>query len=97
MVLQFLPFLIAAVFLQAFASISFAGRFYVSDDVGPGGDGSSWDTAFTFLQDALDQTVAGRGDEIWIEAGTYVIAREDLERQIGESGAIKNVSRDWLL
>ncbi len=48
-----------------------ANRFYVDELASPGGDGSSWDSAFNYLQDALDQTVAGRGDEVWIAAGTY--------------------------
>jgi uncharacterized repeat protein (TIGR02543 family) len=68
---RFLPAILVVVLIQVLASISFAERFYVSDDASAGGDGASWETAFTFLQDALDQTVAGRGDEVWIEAGTY--------------------------
>ena len=52
-------------------NLSYADRFYVSDDASPGGDGSSWGSAFQYVQDALDQTVAGRDDEVWIEAGTY--------------------------
>ena len=46
--------------------IASADRFYVDSSAAPGGDGASWDTAFNYLQDALDATVAGRGDEIWI-------------------------------
>jgi hypothetical protein len=48
-----------------------AARFYVDASATPGGNGATWGTAFTHLQDALDQTVAGRGDEVWIAAGTY--------------------------
>ncbi|MCH6259138.1 hypothetical protein MLD52_21455 [Puniceicoccaceae bacterium K14] len=48
-----------------------AERFYVSDDALGGGNGDSWGSAFRYLQDALDQTVSGRGDEVWIEGGTY--------------------------
>lgn len=66
--MRFLTLLLAISFLL---SGSYAERFYVSDDASPSGDGSSWGSAFQFLQDALDQTVAGRGDEIWVEAGTY--------------------------
>jgi hypothetical protein len=42
---------------------------YVDDDAKPGGDGSSWSTAFRYLQDAL--AVAGTGDEVRIAQGTY--------------------------
>ncbi len=48
-----------------------AARFYVDAGADPGGDGSSWATAFQSLQDALAETVEGRGDEVWIAAGTY--------------------------
>ena len=44
---------------------------YVNDDAA-GGDGSSWDKAFTDLQDALAAADAGSGDyEIWVAEGTY--------------------------
>ncbi len=34
------------------------------------GDGNSWSTAFSDLQDALDS--ASSGEEIWVAAGTYI-------------------------
>lgn len=49
----------------------FADRFYVDASAGSGGDGISWATAFRYLQDALDQTEAQRGDEVWIADGVY--------------------------
>ncbi|MDA0349294.1 MAG: hypothetical protein O3C43_19315 [Verrucomicrobia bacterium] len=52
-------------------SDSFADRFYVSATALAGGDGASWETAFNFLQDALDKTKIDRDDEIWVTAGTY--------------------------
>ena len=41
---------------------SYADRIYVSAGASEEGDGSSWEMAYRYLQDALDQTVAGRGD-----------------------------------
>ena len=45
--------------------------FYVNSNATAGGDGSSWETAFNYLQDALDVTVSGRGEQVWIAQGTY--------------------------
>ena len=41
----------------------------VDDDAPPGGDGTSWTTAFDNLQDALG--AAAFGGEIWVAAGVY--------------------------
>ncbi len=43
--------------------------YYVDDDAPEGGDGTSWETAFKFLQDALD--VALWGDRIRVAEGIY--------------------------
>ena len=45
--------------------------YHVDKSAPPGGDGSSWSSAFQYLQDALDQTIHGRSDEVWIVSGTY--------------------------
>ena len=45
---------------------------YVDDDAPPGGDGSSWTTAYTFLQDALAEATATEETiEIRIARGIY--------------------------
>ncbi|UCC28726.1 MAG: IPTL-CTERM sorting domain-containing protein [Phycisphaerales bacterium] len=43
--------------------------WYVDDDASLGGDGTSWPTAYKYLQDAL--AVATGGDEIHVAGGTY--------------------------
>ena len=43
--------------------------WYVDDDALPGGDGTTWPTAYKFLQDAL--AVATSEDEIHVGEGTY--------------------------
>jgi hypothetical protein len=57
--------------LVSVANLSVAAHFYVNAAAQPGGNGVSWETAFRYLQDALDQTVSGRGDKVWIAAGIY--------------------------
>jgi len=42
---------------------------YVDNDASAGGDGATWETAFMYLQDALND--AEPGDEIWVASGTY--------------------------
>ena len=48
---------------------AFSRIIYVDDDAPPGGDGSSWDQAYRFLQDGLGS--AGAGDEIRVAQGVY--------------------------
>ncbi|MDR1722885.1 MAG: InlB B-repeat-containing protein [Tannerella sp.] len=56
--------------LSAPVSIRVANSGYFVDANAPaGGDGSSWGSAFSSLQDALN--VATKGDYIWVTAGTY--------------------------
>lgn len=42
---------------------------YVDSNAGPKGNGSAWSSAYTDLQDALDDAI--QGDEIWVAAGIY--------------------------
>lgn len=51
-------------------SVAYAhATWHVDDDAAPGGDGTTWSTAFRYLQDAL--AVATAGDEIRAGGGTY--------------------------
>ncbi len=48
----------------------------------PGGDGTSWNTAFDDLQDALDASDAiGSNAQIWVAAGTYTPNRGTGDRE----------------
>jgi len=50
--------------------MGFAGDIvYVDANAPPGGDGLTWETAFIYLQDALD--VVEDGSAIWLADGTY--------------------------
>lgn len=51
------------------ASTCFGDIIYVDDGAPPGGDGLSWGTAYSYLQDGL--AVAASGDEIRVAAGVY--------------------------
>ena len=61
--LLILPLLVA--YLQA-------GIIYVDKDASEGGDGTSWSSAYKFLNDALDyvDNRSGRYD-LWVAEGTY--------------------------
>lgn len=52
--------------------------WYVEDNAIPGGDGSSWNTAYNDLHDAFN--TASPGDDIWIAAGTYKPDGDSLDR-----------------
>ena len=70
------------------------GVLYVDDDAPFGGDGTSWDTAYRFLQDAM--TDAGRGGiaEIRVGQGTYKPDRDEANSgqsaHLGSDGALPN-------
>jgi hypothetical protein len=52
------------------APLSAQSTWFVDDDAPSGGDGKTWATAFSFLQDALG--AAANGDTIEIAGGTYL-------------------------
>jgi len=66
------------------APLAAGSVLYVDDDAEPGGDGQSWETAFRFLQDALDAAQppgvprAGGGvEEIRVAQGLYLPDRDE--------------------
>ena len=59
-----------SLFLLAIASTAGGGTIYVDAGASPGGDGSSWGTAYKYLQDALYKPPTS-GDEIWVAEGIY--------------------------
>ena len=62
------PALLVVLALATAARAS-ASTIHVRADAPPGGDGTSWASAFDDLQTALAAAVAG--DQIWVKAGTY--------------------------
>ena len=61
---------VMSVFLVAMAcGIAAGGTIYVDDDASLGGDGTSWATAYKYLQDGLGAAVSG--DEVWVAEGIY--------------------------
>lgn len=48
-----------------------ADRIYVSSTAAEGGDGTSWTTAYRYLQDGLKDAKNDDNDEIWVTGGTY--------------------------
>ncbi|MCH7925185.1 MAG: hypothetical protein IIC51_06590 [Planctomycetes bacterium] len=50
---------------------------HVDDDAPPGGDGTTWDTAYRFLQDALADASGGGVTETRVGQGTYKPDRDE--------------------
>ncbi|MDP0501121.1 MAG: hypothetical protein Q7P63_13585 [Verrucomicrobiota bacterium JB022] len=55
--------------LALLATAGHARIIHVNQAAEPGGDGTSWGSAYRYLQNALQQLQAG--DEVWIAQGTY--------------------------
>ena len=71
-----------------------AGVLYVNDDAPPGGDGTSWNTAYRFLQNALTDARGGGIAEIRVGQGTYTSDRDEANSRqsahLGPDGALPN-------
>jgi len=65
--------LVIVAMVAVVSSAVHADVLFVDDDAPPGGDGLSWDTAYTFLRDAINHAAASGGavDEIRVAQGTY--------------------------
>ncbi len=48
-----------------------AAVWYVDKDAPPGGDGTSWVTAFNEIQPGIDAAHADGGGEVWVAEGVY--------------------------
>ncbi len=59
-----------ALIISIFSGYSSAGTIYVDANSALGGDGTTWGTAYKYLQDALYKPPTS-GDEIWVAEGTY--------------------------
>ncbi|MEO0469564.1 MAG: T9SS type A sorting domain-containing protein [Bacteroidota bacterium] len=66
--------LFAAVMALCFFTPVSANIIFVSTTANGSADGSSWENAFTDLQDAIDAAQAG--DELWVAQGTYSPSRD---------------------
>lgn len=62
-------FSIAVTLLMLGFSPAVATVIYVDADASAGGDGATWETAYKYLQDALDDAV--KDDEVWVKKGKY--------------------------
>jgi len=60
---------LACTLILAVSTIAQARIIHVDDNAPPGGDGTSWATAYRFLQDGLAEAMAG--DEIRVGQGVY--------------------------
>ena len=61
--------LVISMFLLGLVSNALADIIYVDASVLPGGDGTTWSTAYKYLQDAL--AGAESGDQVWVAQGIY--------------------------
>ena len=59
-----------ALIISVFSGYASAGTIYVDANATLGGDGTTWGTAYKYLQDAFYKPPIN-GDEIWVAAGTY--------------------------
>ncbi len=75
-------FVYAAVLALSSAGAAWGGVpiFYVDASAAPGGNGSSWELAFSDLHDALDAAGGESSSQIWVAAGVYVPGKGSTDR-----------------
>ena len=90
-----------------FSSASVHAAVWYVDAGAPGGDGTSWGTAFNNIQDAINACSSmwmicmGPTDQIWVKAGTYSLAAQiNVDRYVTIYGGFNGTEtsssqRDW--
>jgi len=68
--------LIFITFLFGIFGITLSAQTYINQNAGGANNGTSWDDAYTNLQDALDNTSSG---DLWIAAGFYQTGTADAD------------------
>ncbi len=62
-------FYVVFIFAFLFLAGSTQAQIYVKADAAGANDGTSWDNAYVYLDDAINNSLPG--DQIWVAAGTY--------------------------
>lgn len=93
------PFTFDAVMGDGSIEAVFKPVWYMAADAPAGGDGTTWQSAFNSLAQAI--AAAGEGDEIWIKTGTYPLASQvSLNKAVEIYGGFAGTEsyrhqRDW--
>jgi len=101
-----------ALFIMIFCipASAIASVYYVNVNNTSGGDGLSWDTAYSDIQDAIDTAYSSGGGDVWVAKGTYTVfnatdgsastiqMKENVNIYGGFTGSETSLdTRDWAL